>query len=219
MNDSSDRASILRRVRAASRHDPAPAGERGKEMFEELAAPTGGPRSKLAGDLLDRFCRRSQAMSSTADRVSNLAEVPAANARYLSAAELPRSAVCWQEYASLDWAGAGLAVAPRAARDDDLVGITGDFCAIAETGTLMLLSGLTTAATTSSRPEMHIAIVLAARVVAGMEEGIALPRREHGDVPRAVNFVSRPSPTGDIELTIVLGAHGPYRVHLVVVTP
>jgi len=83
----------------------------------------------------------------------------------------------------------------------------------------MLLSGLTTAATTSSRPEMHIAIVLAARVVAGMEEGIALPRREHGDVPRAVNFVSRPSPTGDIELTIVLGAHGPYRVHLVVVTP
>jgi L-lactate dehydrogenase complex protein LldG len=36
-------------------------------------------------------------------------------------------------------------------------------------------------------------------------------------LPRAVNFVSGPSRTGDIEQTIVLGAHGPYRVHAIVV--
>jgi L-lactate dehydrogenase complex protein LldG len=50
-----------------------------------------------------------------------------------------------------------------------------------------------------------------------MEEGFALLRAERGELPRAVNFVSGPSRTGDIEQTIVLGAHGPYRVHLLVV--
>jgi L-lactate dehydrogenase complex protein LldG len=51
-----------------------------------------------------------------------------------------------------------------------------------------------------------------------MEEAWKLARTEHGELPRAVNFVSGPSRTGDIEQTIVLGAHGPYRVHVVAVT-
>jgi len=42
-------------------------------------------------------------------------------------------------------------------------------------------------------------------------------REERGQPPRAMNLVSGPSRTGDIEQTIVLGAHGPYRVHLVIV--
>jgi L-lactate dehydrogenase complex protein LldG len=42
-------------------------------------------------------------------------------------------------------------------------------------------------------------------------------RAERGELPRAVNFVSGPSRTGDIEQTIILGAHGPYRVHVIVV--
>lgn len=67
-------------------------------------------------------------------------------------------------------------------------------------------------------PETHIAIVDCGRIVAGMEEGWQLARDEFGELPRAVNFVSGPSRTGDIEQTIVLGAHGPYRVHLIVVT-
>ena len=55
------------------------------------------------------------------------------------------------------------------------------------------------------------------RIVATMEEAFALLRAEHGKLPRAVNFISGPSRTGDIEQTIVLGAHGPCRVHLILV--
>ena len=95
---------------------------------------------------------------------------------------------------------------------------TGCFCAIAETGTLMLCGGPHTPATVSLLPETHIALVPAGRIVAGMEEGFALARAELGRLPRAVNFVSGPSRTGDIEQTIVLGAHGPYRVHLILLT-
>lgn len=156
-------------------------------------------------------------MASTVDTVTALAAVPAAVARYLAAQRLSGELVCWPEFAALDWAGTGLAVAARAANGDDAVGITGCFCAIAETGTLMLCSGPETAATTSLLPETHIAVVPASRIVPAMEEGFARLRETFGDLPRAVNFVSGPSRTGDIEQTIVLGAHGPYRVHLILV--
>jgi L-lactate dehydrogenase complex protein LldG len=104
----------------------------------------------------------------------------------------------------------------------DLVGVTGAFCAIAETGTLVLLSGAETPASMHLLPETHIALLRADRIVATMEDVFELMRREEGGVermmPRAINMVSGPSRTGDIEQTIVLGAHGPYRVHIIIAT-
>jgi len=47
-----------------------------------------------------------------------------------------------------------------------------------------------------------------------MEDAWALLRTEHAAMPRAVNFISGPSRTADIEQTVTLGAHGPYRVHI-----
>ncbi|MBA3903867.1 MAG: hypothetical protein C0522_09380, partial [Rhodocyclaceae bacterium] len=105
----------------------------------------------------------------------------------------------------------------RPATGDDLVGVTGAFCAIADTGTLMLLSGPDTPAATSLLPETHIAILPVSRVVPFMEDGWRLLREEKGSLPRAVNFVSGPSRTADIEQTVTLGAHGPYRVHIILV--
>ena len=81
----------------------------------------------------------------------------------------------------------------------------------------MLCSGHDTPAALSLLPETHIALVRLSRIVAAMEDAWQLARDELGRLPRAVNFVSGPSRTGDIEQTIVLGAHGPYRVHLVVI--
>ena len=135
----------------------------------------------------------------------------------LNALNLPRSGCVWPALAHIDWASSGLILEPRGANDDDAIGVTGSFAALAETGTLMMVSGPRTPATVSLLPETHIAIVAASRIFAHMEDGWDLARRELGQLPRAVNFISGPSRTADIEQTMVLGAHGPYRVHIIVV--
>jgi len=78
-------------------------------------------------------------------------------------------------------------------------------------------SGPDTPSTVSLLPETHVAILDARRIVAHMEDAWAHVRAEFGQLPRAINFVSGPSRTADIDQTIVLGAHGPYRVHIVLV--
>jgi L-lactate dehydrogenase complex protein LldG len=176
-----------------------------------------GPLPEIGPDLVAQFMAKAQAAASTCERVALERDAPAAVARYLEANGLPRRGCVWPALARLDWRGAGLALEPRAARGEDAVGVTGVFCAIAETGTLMLLSGPDTPASVSLLPETHIALVPAARTVAHMEDAWDLARAELGSLPRAVNFISGPSRTADIEQTIVLGAHGPARVHIVLV--
>jgi L-lactate dehydrogenase complex protein LldG len=176
-----------------------------------------GPLREPAADPVAAFRERAEAAASTTDRVASLAEAPPAIARYLDASGLPRSGCVWPMLGSLDWRGAGLALEARAAHADDAIGVTGVFSAIAETGTLMLCSGPDTPASVSLLPETHIAIVPVQRIVPVMEDAWDLARAEFGQLPRAVNFISGPSRTADIEQTIVLGAHGPYRVHLLLV--
>ena len=143
--------------------------------------------------------------------------MPAAAARYIESVGVPKTAIAWQTLTGLAWQNAGIQVDFRPPVDKDLVGITGCFCAVAETGTLVLLSGAETFASAALLPETHIAIVPVSRVLRSIEDAFDLAKKERGGLPRATNFISGPSRTGDIELTIVLGAHGPYRVHVILV--
>jgi L-lactate dehydrogenase complex protein LldG len=180
-----------------------------------------GPQPDVPGEVVGRFMMRARDMASTVDRVARVQDVPAAVARYLDGLKLPaaaaRNGVCWPEFGDLDWRGAGLAMEARPTEGNDSLGVTGSYCAIAETGTIVLLSGAETPTATALLPETYVAIVRADRVVRNMEAMFALLRAEHPRIPRAINMISGPSRTGDIEQTIVLGAHGPYRMHVIVV--
>ena len=99
----------------------------------------------------------------------------------------------------------------------DLLGITGCYCAIAQTGTLVFVTGADSPSATFLLPETHVAIVRVDQIVPGMEDAFARIRAAARAWPRAINLVSGPSRTGDIEQTIVLGAHGPRRLHIVLV--
>jgi L-lactate dehydrogenase complex protein LldG len=211
----SARDDILARVRAGLAKGAA--GTRRSAALAHLQAAPPGPLPTLRGDLVTRFCDKAGSLASTVERVADYAAVPARVAAYLAEQNLPARAVTALDVAGLDWGAAGIDSHSGSAADADPVGITGCFCAIAETGTLLLLSGPATPASVSLLPETHIALVPAARVVATMEDAFALLHRERGQLPRAANFVSGPSRTGDIEQTIVLGAHGPCRVHLIII--
>lgn len=206
------RERILERVRSGCR-----AAAARDAIAAARAAPTRGPLPRPPDDLVDAFRARAMALSSTVLGPVDLANAPDTVAGWLDESKLARQAVIWPALAHLDWKKAGMEVEARAARATDLVGITGAFCAIAETGTLMLLSGADTPATVSLLPETHVALVDVRRVAAHMEDGFDLLRRERGAPPRAINFVSGPSRTADVEQTVTLGAHGPYRVAVVLV--
>lgn len=213
----SARENILARIRARQGKPAEETDAEREAVRAHIGAHSVSARPRMDWDPVARFHERALGLSSTLDSVESPAEVPAAVARYLKAASLPLTAVCWPEFAALDWGGSGVAIDVRAARDSDLVGITGAFCAIAETGTLMTVTGRATPAGASLLVETHIAVVARSRIVRGMEEAWRLARVELGKLPRAVNFISGPSRTADIEQTVTLGAHGPYRVHVVIV--
>lgn len=217
METSKAREAILGRIRKAQGRPAAVAQFERDQAEGYVAQHPVAPRPTVGADRLAHFEAQALRMMCTLARVARSTDAPAAIAGWLLENGLGSEAACWPSLAALDWAGAGLAVEPRPLTGDDKVGITGAFAAIAETGTLMLLSGPDTPAAAHLLPETHIAIVPASRVVAHYEDGFALMRDECGQPPRAMNLVSGPSRTADIEQTIVLGAHGPYRVHLIIV--
>ena len=207
----SAREAILQRIRSAQAHGVVP------EVERIIANPVRGPQPAPVADLISRFAEQAKALSSEVLRIKHRREVPQVIAQYLAENNLGNHALCWPDFLELDWIAARIVVAAQAASEEDAVGITGVFCAIAETGTLMLLSGAHTPAATSLLPATHIAVLDSTRVVATMEDAWELLRRERGGLPRAVNFISGPSRTADIEQTVTLGAHGPARVLVVLV--
>ena len=213
----SSRENILTRIRAKRTKDSETDASAREAVRAHIAAHAQNSRPAVTWDPVARFRDEALKLSSTVAEIATLAAVPEAVRAYLEKNQLPREAVCWSAFASLDWRAAGIEIAARAARPTDLVGITGAFCAIAETGTLVMLSGPETPSATSLLPETHVAIVEQSRIVPGMEEAWELMRHEASRPPRAVNFISGPSRTADIEQTVTLGAHGPYRVHVVLI--
>jgi L-lactate dehydrogenase complex protein LldG len=216
-DNSRARRNILERIRSAQ-------GRTGKVSEAEQASIAGylarhprGPQPKPYADLLERFCAKAADNSSSVAVVDGWAAATSAVASFLTAHALAPRAVLSATLAPLDWVGVGLSVEVRTPVDADLVGISRAFCAIAETGTLTFLSEPETPPTINLLPETHIALLARSRIVSTMEEAFDLIRAERGQLPRATNFISGPSRTGDIEQTIVLGAHGPRIVHIVVV--
>jgi L-lactate dehydrogenase complex protein LldG len=214
------RKGILARIRRAQGRDGAePTAAELAAVRAAIARHEVGPQPPFAHapDRLAQFRKECDRLGTTHAAVPSLAEVPAEVARYLAAGALAPAVAGWGEFAGLDWAGAGIGYRNRPADANDATGLTGCFCAIAETGTLLLLSSPAAPKLNALLPETHVCVVRASRVVDTMEDAFALMRAEVGEPPRATFFVSGPSRTADIEQTIVIGAHGPYRVHAVIV--
>jgi L-lactate dehydrogenase complex protein LldG len=171
---------------------------------------------------IELFVAMAEEVQATVARVASLSAVPEAIARYLAAENLPAELVMAPDpsLAPIPWeAWPLLQIRLGRAEADDKVSLTPCHAAIAETGTLMLISGPQTPTTLNFLPDTHIVIVRGDQVVASYEDGWDRLRQSGAPetLPRAINFVTGPSRTADIEQRIELGAHGPRRLHIVLV--
>jgi L-lactate dehydrogenase complex protein LldG len=218
------RSQILGGIRAALKRETL-TGEAAAALDRRMAKPQRNlipARTAVdAAGLVALFQRFAGAVQTTVASVADPESVPAAVARYLAENNLPAEMVMAPDPAldAYPWAAQPLLTIRRGkAVDRDAVGVTGAFAGIAETGTLMLASGPDSPTTINFLPDTHIVVLRADQIVGPYEEAWDRLRRSTGRVlPRTVNFITGPSRTGDIEQRIQLGAHGPRRLHVILV--
>lgn len=168
------------------------------------------------------FVRMAEAAAATAEWTPDPAGIPAAVAAFLRALNLPLAIRHGDDprLASVPWASAGTLEVRRGPSDGrDLAAVSHAFAAVAETGTLVMTSGRDNPTTLNFLPDVHIVIVSASDVAADFETVMTRLRERYGNatMPRTVNLITGPSRSADIEQTLILGAHGPRKLHVIVV--
>ena len=218
------RSQILNGIRRSLQRGEL-SGSARQAVEARLASPARGPAIARAdlppAERVALFCQWAEFNNATIARVAP-AGVASEVAGYLARNNLPAEAAMAPspELDVYDWAGQKmLALRRGAGRGSDQVSITGAFAGIAETGTLVMASGPDHPVTLNLLPDTHIVVLREADIVGGYEEVWTRLRQRYGKdhMPRTVNTITGPSRTGDIEQAIELGAHGPRRLHILVV--
>ena len=172
-------------------------------------------------DQIALFIKEAERVNATTARVGDLADVPEAIATFLAANNLPSKvrtgrdelirAIPWSDHSAIT-------VNEGVARPTDQASVTSAFAAAAETGSLALISGPDSPTSLNYLPDNHIVVLQTGQIVGSYEEVWQRLREKMGeDWPRAVNWITGPSRTADIEQELLLGAHGPRRLHVVLV--
>jgi len=222
---STARDDILTGIRRSLKRGPL-VGEAAAAIAAKLAAPAPNllparARGLDRRGLADLFQKQAEEVACTVVRLGSLDEVPAAVADYLAQHNQPAELIAAPDplLDRVDWAARPLLRVTRGTpTGQEMVGLGVAFGGVAETGTLMMASGPTAPATLNFLPDTHMVVIPASRLTGTLEEAWARLRAQRGaSFPRTVNLITGPSRTGDIEQRIQMGAHGPRRLHILVV--
>ncbi len=223
------REKILGRVRANLSGAVNPLRQKPEELETRIKSHPRGIRpvrvDKDEAGLVDLFVDRAEKVNATVARLSSVDDIPDAMADYLASENLPAgfrmadnpdlNDVPWDKRPALE-------IKKGASDGQDDVGLSRAVAGVAETGTLILSSGQASPTSLNFLPETHVVVVKRSELSGTYEEGWDTIRARNeterdGGMSRAVNFITGPSRTGDIEQTIYLGAHGPRRLHILLV--
>jgi L-lactate dehydrogenase complex protein LldG len=179
-------------------------------------------RGQVSGaERLALFRKEAESALATLAEVASAAEVPHAIAAYLRKHNLPAAIRIGEDerLARMPWEATSLEVARGRSEGADLNAVSHALAAVAETGTLVLVSGPDNPSTLNFLPDNHLVVVREKDLESDYESVWARVRSAFGKagMPRTVNWITGPSRSGDIEQTMLLGAHGPRRLHIVVV--
>lgn len=229
----SAREDILARVRQAlgaqAEGVQATGAQRRAVVAQRLAAPhrhlvPARTTGKSADELVKLLRGFMEAQTTRVEELNDKAEIPGAIARYLREHNLPARLRAGSDplLHGLAWTReAGLGVRHGRAEPADETGLTRAEAGIAETGTLLVASGPDNPVTLNFLPETHIVVVARGDIVGPYEDAWEMLRKRYGpgSMPRTVNMISAPSRTADIGGKIVMGAHGPRRLLVLIVGP
>jgi L-lactate dehydrogenase complex protein LldG len=221
----SDRAQMLTAIRRGLRRGPLPADQAAmlrRRLSEHprqlIPARTALPREGIVA----LFVRQVEAVFGTVAHAASLADVPGLVAEFLSSQNLQADIVVapHAELRNIPWSDRPLlTVREGRASPTDGTSVQHGFAGIAETGTLMLPAAPDRPTTLNLLPDNAIVVLRASRVVGPYEDAWDLLRAQWGEgvMPRNVMLVTGPSRSADIEQALELGAHGPRRLHVVLI--
>jgi len=218
------RTQILGGIRRSLRRGEL-AGDARSAVEARLASPPRGPsvaRAQLPQpEKVALFCQWAETLNATVARVGK-DDVPGEVTAYLARNNLPASVAMAPSplLEGYDWASQKmLSIRHGRGEGSDQVSVTGAFAGIAETGTVVMASGPDHPVSLNLLPDTHVVVLRESDVVAGYEDVWGRLRERYGKnlMPRTVNTITGPSRTGDIEQAMELGAHGPRRMHILVV--
>jgi L-lactate dehydrogenase complex protein LldG len=199
---------------------------RRREVADRIAGhPRGVVPARGQGspaERLDLFARMVEAAAGSIARVNDAGGVPAEVADFLRKHNLPMAARRGADarLGAIPWERAGTLDISTGAPDPKMLSsVSHAFAGAAETGTLVLTSGADNPTSLNFLPDNHIVVIDAKDVTGDYESVWQRLREKFGEavMPRTVNLITGPSRSADIEQTLILGAHGPRRLHVIVV--
>jgi L-lactate dehydrogenase complex protein LldG len=218
------RDAILANIRRSLNVTGAEAPRRTAVADRLAAAPTGIIPQRGQGDAATRaaaFKAEAERAQASVAEVDSVDDVPAEIARFLREGNLPALVRMGDDarLAAMPWRATALEIAHGPSDGHDLNAVSAAFAAVAESGTLALASGPDNPTTLNFLPDNHLVVVAASDIVADYESVWSKLRARYGKgvMPRTLNLITGPSRSADIEQTLLLGAHGPRRLHIVIV--
>jgi L-lactate dehydrogenase complex protein LldG len=175
-----------------------------------------------AAERVKLFVQMVEAANGSAEILGSPNDVPAAVAALLRRHDLPMQVRRGDDarLAALPWnAQRQLEVTTGASDGRQLASVSHAFAGVAETGTLVMTSGTDNPTTLNFLPDTHV-VVLNAKDIAGDYETVWARVRDSFGIdalPRSINLITGPSRSADIAQILILGAHGPRRLHVLVV--
>lgn len=199
---------------------------RGEAVAKRLAghAPHLIPEraNKDAAGLKALFTEHLRSQTATVVDVPSTSELPSTVANYLRSQNLPLRLRMGDDprLAALPWSNEpALTIDRGRAQGTDEAGLAHAVAGVAETGTLVMTSGADNPVTINYLPETHVVVVRAADITGNYEAAFEKVRSlmGRGTMPRTLNLISGPSRTADIGGRLVVGAHGPRRLCVLIV--
>lgn len=223
--EKSGRQAVLAAVRRALGRESATAAER-EAVAQRLANPSRNlipARGRQEGEpLVAQFIAEAERVNAVVRRVDTWENIPTTVASFLRDANLALRLKLSPDplIAAIPWARESmLSFSTGDATADDVVGVASAYAGVGETGTLILLSAPGRPVSLNFLPEVHVVVLPTAWIVGTYEDAWESIRAGESPevMPRVVNWITGPSRTADIEQTLLLGAHGPKQLLIVLV--